>query len=317
MPEQPEPPQPTRVLVVEDDDVQQSILRWALAGQGYEVEVAPNGLDAVRKAREGRYDLVLVDYHLPEIDGIGTARLIHDVMGETARPVLVAVTAWPDQLAYRQKVSGGAFDGIIAKPVRFPELFSAIEGYLQSAPNRTTRRGGQQALLARNWAEYDAGPDRPLARDGTPTPPYILLVEDDAPQQLMLRTALESNGYMVETASDGMQAVRMIRRGAYDLALIDYLLPEIDGLAAARLILDLMSEGVRPRMVALTGVPAELSVRQAGPGSAFDEVIPKTSGLTAVLAAVDRRLRSAPNSATRRAAEVAHPHPAGGEAPTP
>jgi DNA-binding response OmpR family regulator len=147
-------------------------------------------------------------------------------------------------------------------------------------------------------------------------PPYILLVEDDAPQQHMLRTALESNGYMVETASDGMQAVRMIRRGAYDLALIDYLLPEIDGLAAARLILDLMSEGVRPQMIALTGVPAELSVRQDGPGSSFDEVVAKSSGLTAVLAAVDRHLRSAPNSATRHAAEVAHPRAAGGEAPT-
>jgi CheY-like chemotaxis protein len=92
------PSRPNCILIVEDDSVQQAILRSALASRGYVVEVASDGLDAIRKVREGHYDLALVDYHLPEINGLATATLIRDFMGEAARPVLLALTAWPEGL---------------------------------------------------------------------------------------------------------------------------------------------------------------------------------------------------------------------------
>ncbi len=123
----------------------------------------------------------------------------------------------------------------------------------------------------------------------------------------MLRSALESSGYAVETANNGIEAVRAARTGNFDLVLVDYKLPEIDGLATARLILDLMSEDVRPRILALTSAPDHLNSRQADTGNAFDEIVAKSSGLPALLAIVARHLRSAPNSATRRAAEVLCP----------
>jgi CheY-like chemotaxis protein len=304
------------ILIVEDDSVQQAVLKSALASRGYVVEVASDGLDAVRKIREGRYDLALLDYHLPEINGLATATLIRDFMGEAARPVLLALTAFPNDLTDTRKESETAFDGIIAKPIRLPDLISAVEGCLNSASNRTTRQAGQDALLETNWAEYDAASDLPSMWNDRPRPPRILVVEDDDPQQGFLRSALEASGYMVETVSDGIEGVRMIRTGAYDLVLMDYLLPEIDGLAAAQLILDSMNEDVRPQMIGLTGAADQLNGRQVRTGSVFDEVVAKSAGLPALLAVVTRRLRAAPNSATRRAAEVVRERLAQGEVRT-
>jgi CheY-like chemotaxis protein len=298
------PSRPNCILIVEDDSVQQAILRSALASRGYVVEVASDGLDAIRKVREGHYDLALVDYHLPEINGLATATLIRDFMGEAARPVLLALTAWPEDLTGTRKESETAFDGIIAKPIRLADLISAVEGCLKSASNKTTRQAGQDALLESNWAEYDAISDLPSMWNDRPRSPRILVVEDDDSQQSFLRSALEASGYMVETVSDGIEGVRMIRTGAYDLVLMDYLLPEIDGLAAAQLILDSMNQDVRPPMIGLTGAMDKLNGRQLRTGSVFDEVIAKSAGLPALLEAVTRRLRSASNSATRRAAEV-------------
>lgn len=300
-PTDPEPARRTSILVVEDNGLQRQILRSALARHGYAVEAASDGLDAVRKVREGSYDLVLVDYQLPEFDGFAAARLIRELMGETACPMLLALTAWPDRLADRQAASGGAFDGIIAKPIRLADLISVIEACLASAPSSGTRRAGGNALLEKRWVDFDADPSRPAMENGQPRPPYILIVEDDDQQQFVLRTALEACEYKVETAPDGMKAVSMIGVGTYDLVLIDYLLPEIDGLAVGRLIRDFMNEDVRPRMIAITAVPGQLLGRQKDTGSAFDEVVAKSSGLPVLLAAIDRHLQTAPNPGTRRA----------------
>jgi CheY-like chemotaxis protein len=122
----------------------------------------------------------------------------------------------------------------------------------------------------------------------------------------LLASVLESRGCIVETASDGLEAIRKLRSGCFDLALVDYNLPEMDGLAAGTLILDLMQEHLRPRLVALTATPARLHETMVG-GCVFDEVLGKSSDMRALIRAVDRLLRSSPNPATRRAAALTSP----------
>jgi len=68
-----------RILVVEDDDIQRSVLQSVLAAGGFEVETVSSGGVAVPKILDGRYDLVLLDYQLPEIDGLTIARLFADL----------------------------------------------------------------------------------------------------------------------------------------------------------------------------------------------------------------------------------------------
>lgn len=295
----------TRILLVEDDLLQQTVLTAALAADGYVVETCSDGLDAVWRIRQGRFDVVLMDYQLPEIDGLATARLIHDLMGETARPRLVALTAMPDHVNGRELLTEKAFDEVVAKPVDLSELRATVARHLCYAPSEKVRKAAEFDLLMKEWEEFDAAPERPEPAQGRSAAlARVLVVEDDEVQQLVLKAALKHQGYDVETASDGLSAVRMVRNKSYDLALIDYELPEIDGLATARLIGDFLSEAARPRLVALTAKPERLLGR-AVPFRMFDEVVGKLEGLPAVIDAINRQLRSSPDRATRCAAQRA------------
>jgi CheY-like chemotaxis protein len=217
-----------------------------------------------------------------------------------------------DMFIGQEVMSGGAFGGSVTKPIRLTDLLSAIEYCINAAPSRATRRAAEAALLEKNWAAYDEAPVRRSGDNGQTTSPWILIVEDDDLQQLFLRTVLESRDYIVETACDGMQALRMIRAGGYDLVLIDYELAEVDGLATARLILDLMNDIVRPQIIALTATSGRLSEMQLKTGNAFDEIVEKSSDLSALLVVADRQPRSAPNPTTRHAAKAMSPPLPGG-----
>ena len=282
----------TRILVVEDDKLQRSVLQSALKTRGYDVETAVDGLDAVWKIREGSFDLVLIDYLLPEIDGLATARLIHDLMGDAARPRMLALTARPDTVHDREAASGSAFDGVIAKSSNLPELLATVERYLMSVPDADARHAAESNLLLQDWVEYDSAEARPSTHHG-PAAARILVVEDDPLQQSVLKSALARLGHDVQTTPDNLEAVRKIRDGNYDLVLVDYQTPEIDGLAAARLVGSLMSEAARPRLIALTATPDRLTQWEAKFGRVFDEIIPKSSSLPALLAIVSRSLRAA------------------------
>lgn len=300
-------PRPFRILLVEDDPLLRDIFGSTLASQGHEVETASDGLNALWRVREGGYDLVLCDYRLPEINGPAMARLVRDLMDTAARPALIALTGAPASLIDREALPGSAFDEVVAKPVNLGTLVSIVQRHLHARTGDATRRSAGSGGLAENRAEYDAGPGPANGQEDRPSPPCILVVEDDEVQRSVLKLVLEAAGFTVKVAVDGFHAVRMLRDGAFDLALVDYQLPEMDGLATGRLILDLVSEDVRPRMIAFTSASSHLAGRVAGTGSAFDEVVAKSDGLPALLAAVERHLRSSPRAATRRAAGTVFP----------
>jgi CheY-like chemotaxis protein len=135
---------PSRVLVVEDDDLQQAVLTAALMKRGYEVEVASDGLTAVHKLRAGGYDLALLDYHLPEIDGFASARLLHDLMAEEDRPKLIAVTAAADTLTSRE-ASSGVFDAVVPKPLELSALLTIVDTQLRAGTADRTMRAAEEA----------------------------------------------------------------------------------------------------------------------------------------------------------------------------
>ena len=106
----------------------------------------------------------------------------------------------------------------------------------------------------------------------------------------------------MDTACDGLEGVRKIRRGCYDIALIDYHMPEIDGLAVANLVHDMLAEATRPQLVAFTATPDLLLAADETSGIIFDEVLSKSSDAPTLVGLVDRLLRSSPNPYTRQAA---------------
>ena len=297
-------PRPACILLVEDDPLLQEIFGSAFASQGHEVETASDGLNALWRVREGSYDLVLCDYKLPEINGLAMARLVRDLMNTAARPALVALTGAP-ALLMDEALPGRAFDEIVAKPVDLERLVSIVQRHLDGRTVVTTRRDGRSGGLSESRVGDDAGPGA-TSQEGH-SPPCILVMEDDEVQRSVLKFVLEGSGFSVKVAVDGFHAVRMLRDGAFDLALIDYQLPEMNGLATGKLILNLVNEDNRTRMIAFTSAPSNLAGRLAGSDNAFDEVVAKSDGLPVLLAALERHLRSSPRAATRRVAEVVFP----------
>lgn len=298
-------PRPARILLVEDDPLLQEIFGSALASRGFGVETASDGLDALWKVREGRYDLVLCDYKLPEINGLAMGRLVRDLVNTAARPALVALTGAPAFLM-DEALPEKAFDEIVAKPVDLERLVSIVQRHLDARTGVMTRRDAGSGGFSESQVDYAAGPGA-TSQEGHSPPPCILVVEDDEVQRSVLKFVLEGSGLSVKVAVDGFHAVHMLRDGAFDLALIDYQLPEMDGLATGKLILNLVNEGNRLRMIAFTSAPSNLAGRLAGIDNTFDEVVAKSDGLPALLATMERHLRSSPRAATRRAAEVVFP----------
>jgi CheY-like chemotaxis protein len=132
----------------------------------------------------------------------------------------------------------------------------------------------------------------------------ILIAEDDDVQGEVMQQAIASRGYEAEIVTSGLEAVRRLRTGSYHLALIDHQLPDVDGLAAARLLQELPCEGTRPRLIAITATAERLQDKDGGPGAAsFDAVVSKRLGVSALLAVIDDHVQVA--AALNAAAEQA------------
>ena len=117
----------TRILVVDDDPLASEIVVSVLQSKGLLPDLAGDGFAALRMLRETPYDLVLVDYHLPEMDGYALAKLMRDLTtGRATQLRLVGVTADRHGLATRRGVDG-IFDAILAKPWRPAELFEQVD----------------------------------------------------------------------------------------------------------------------------------------------------------------------------------------------
>lgn len=113
------------VLVVEDNVVNQKVAAGLLKRLGATVELAANGVEAVAKCREKEYDAVLMDCHMPEMDGYAATMEIRKMDGALRHLPIVALTAGVSG-EERLKAMQAGMDGFLAKPVNREELASTL-----------------------------------------------------------------------------------------------------------------------------------------------------------------------------------------------
>ena len=114
-----------RILVAEDNHVNQKVVIALLAKLGHSVDVAANGLEAVEAVRNRPYDLLLMDIHMPEMDGITATRKIRELAGDGGRIPIVALSANAMQDDREKYLSVGMND-YVSKPIETAELYGAI-----------------------------------------------------------------------------------------------------------------------------------------------------------------------------------------------
>jgi two-component system, sensor histidine kinase and response regulator len=206
-----------RVLVVDDNATNRRILRDVLAGWGMRPHEADGGDAALTTLKEAvasgePFALVLLDGHMPGMDGFDLAERIRQV------PELVGVTLVMLTSAGRARdvercrlLEIGAY---LMKPVKQSELLATVLTSL-SRP------------VAVSSAAVPAPPAHPA-----PRPLRILLAEDNTVNQRLATRLLEKQGHTVELANNGCEALAALERQSFDLVLMDVQMPEMDGFEA-------------------------------------------------------------------------------------
>jgi signal transduction histidine kinase/HPt (histidine-containing phosphotransfer) domain-containing protein len=127
------PPSGQRVLLVDDIDMNRDVIGAFLHAAGHEVLLASDGKEAVQRAFEQAFDLILMDVRMPEMDGLEATRLIRALPGRAGRVPIVALTAYsfPDQVAQCREAG---MDGHVTKPVDYAVLMHAIADAIAGVP---------------------------------------------------------------------------------------------------------------------------------------------------------------------------------------
>lgn len=223
-----------RVLIVDDNASNRLLLKLQTERWGMRARDTNSPAVALEWIVQGDpFDVALLDYQMPEMDGIALAREIRAARGAHA-PVLILLSS-TGQVAGPSAHANAGFAAGLSKPLRLSHLRDRL---LETFGDRR---------------DTSAGAVPPVARDvGSPVPLRILLAEDNAINQKVALRLLERLGYGADVVGDGRQALARLDHAVYDVILMDVQMPEMDGLEASRAICARWAASERPRIIAMT-----------------------------------------------------------------
>ncbi|MDD2844392.1 MAG: PAS domain S-box protein [Rhodoferax sp.] len=238
-----------RALVVDDNESARVVLRDMLEGMGVVVEEAQDGPAAIHavdqaEVREQSFDFVFLDWQMPGIDGIETARRLR-LRPLKHQPSMIMVTAFGREEVLKEAREAGVTD-VLIKPVSASMLFDCVMSLLGEAPEGRRSSTEAPSLSAENLASIKGA--------------RILLVEDNDLNQEVATELLRDAGFIVDVAENGEIAVQKVKQASFDLVLMDMQMPVMDGLTATREIRKLPALAELP-IIAMTA-NVQMSDRQ-------------------------------------------------------
>jgi len=277
--------QGVRVLVVDDNATNRRIVEEIVAGWGMEPILVDGGkpaLEALEKARESGkpFDLVLLDFQMPDMDGFEVAERIQKrpELGATTVMMLSSV----GQRGDAQRCRDLGISAYLVKPLRQSVLLEAILAALGRPPAGAAET---RPLVTRHSLGEGRGPLR------------ILVADDNAVNQRLLARILEKQGHAVTLAGNGREALSALEARTFDVVLMDVQMPEMDGFeATAAIRAGEMGTGAHVPIVALTA-HALKGDREACLVAGMDEYLTKpirTSELFAVIGRLSAEARMVP-----------------------
>ena len=140
-----EPATAANVLIAEDSSITQDLLKLVLEQRGHRVTIAGDGAAALKALLAGNYDVALLDFHLPEMDGLEVVTRFLDEAVDMRRPRFVAVTADIEGLLAHQ-ANCECFDAVVPKPVNIQEICKVVERDGSLSPPGPAQDGAMQTL---------------------------------------------------------------------------------------------------------------------------------------------------------------------------
>ncbi len=236
-----------RVLIVDDNATNRKLFTHLAASwsmQHAAVDSAAAALDQLRTAASAQtpYELVLLDHHMTEADGLDLARSIR-ADASIPRPTLVMLTSRGERLT-KVEMDEHGIAACELKPIH-PKKLQATLG----------RVIGEQLFAARTTS---VSPAAPSSLGTGARPMSLLLVEDNPICQKVMSLHLRNLGLAADTASNGREAIEALRRKTYDVVLMDQRMPELDGIEAVKLMRAAQAAGEPgfPRSLRIVAVTA-------------------------------------------------------------
>ncbi|MCB1760843.1 MAG: response regulator, partial [Gammaproteobacteria bacterium] len=213
----------THVLIVDDNSTSRLVLSEMLFSFGIRNKTVESGESAIREfvraADTDPYDVVLMDWRMPGMDGIEAAGRIQKNVRQGQMPTVVMVTAF-DGAEVRHAGERFGLDVFLTKPVTPSSLLDCI-----------ARRKG---MVSRS--DYDTNRGDAEAAAESLRGAHLLLVEDNEFNQELAFDLLTARGITVEVATNGQEALEMLADNRFDGVLMDCQMPVMDGYTAARQI---------------------------------------------------------------------------------
>jgi PAS domain S-box-containing protein len=215
-----------RVLIVDDNETALEILNHALLSFAFDVSSASSGSEAITMVEsadlESPYDLIIMDWQMPEMNGIRASEIIKKHSKLKHIPKIIMLTAYGREEVSREAEKVG-LDAFLIKPMNTSVLFEAIVEVFGGIPEK---RKPKQSLQAKGSQLNKALEKIRGAR--------VLLAEDNEINQEIGVELLGEIGLNVTLANNGREAVELANQSNYDCILMDMQMPELDGYEATQ-----------------------------------------------------------------------------------
>jgi CheY-like chemotaxis protein/nitrogen-specific signal transduction histidine kinase len=223
-----------RVLVVDDNNTNCFILSEIFKHWEISCDIAKSGKEALSKlTSHNNYDLIILDYQMPEMDGLETSERIKELSFTDIPKIFMLTSVDADYVRKRAQDLG--INHFLTKPVLLDDLYKSI--MMLSGKQKSVEDKKEKGMLK----------DKRQFEKKT-----ILVAEDDEINMVVINTILEDLGFNCINAKNGRAAVEMYSSNEVDLVFMDLHMPEMDGIEATEEIRKLQGSDERVPVIALT-----------------------------------------------------------------
>jgi signal transduction histidine kinase/DNA-binding response OmpR family regulator len=264
-----------RILIVDDNETNRSILMHQLTNWGIQVSLAENGRRALERIDDSfgcitPYSMVLLDMMMPEMDGLEVAKRVNEKYPQRAPAIIMLTSASSKGDGERATESG--VKAFLTKPVRQSLLYNTILTFAEQIDSQGSGERG-----------------RVSGADNRSRTEHILIVEDNPTNQKVIATMLSSIGFSNDMVDNGQQAVDALAAKAYDLVFMDCQMPVLDGYAATQAIREVENGRLHTPIVAMTA-HAMVGDKERCIAVGMDDYISKPLDMDQLRALVDKWL---------------------------
>ncbi|MEM6191406.1 PAS domain S-box protein [Shewanella scandinavica] len=206
------------VLVVDDNATARDIMRTTLESMGFRVDTVRSGEEAINRCLLQTYEVALIDWKMPNMDGLETARQIQ--LQAKSQPKILMVSAHANH-EFITQIEQLALAGYISKPISASRMLDGIMNAI-----------GREGILPVRRRTEELAPQLLLPLQGK----RILLVEDNEMNLEVASEFLEQVGIILSIATNGQIALDKLSQQHFDLVLMDCQMPVMDGYQATKAI---------------------------------------------------------------------------------